>query len=84
MRRRDAQATAPRGRASPGASLGLESIGRMSKRGDTDGPADRPSPRRTDPTTGDLPPVRRVLAWLYVLAAVCLVLAAVLWWQLLK
>lgn len=33
---------------------------------------------------GDLPPMRRLLAFLYALAAVCGLLAAYVWWQLLR
>lgn len=39
-------------------------------------------PRQTSPA--DLPPIRRLLVFLYLLAGLCVLLAAFLWWRIVR
>jgi hypothetical protein len=52
--------------------------------GESPRPPQQSPPPAADLGVTDLPPVRRVLGFLYLLAGLCIVLAAVLWWRILQ
>lgn len=53
------------------------------KSGDPDPAVDPPRPPRQS-SPADLPPIRRLLTFLYIFAGGCGLLALFLWWQVLR
>jgi hypothetical protein len=71
----------------PSESHRLDESGRNGHQEPPIGEPPRP-PRQSSspggPAMTDLPPVRRMFVFLYLVAGFCVLLAAVLWWQILR